>query len=472
MYIPEQVEDPTSRPGLSMKATSSFRQPDYLTENDLPRYRIRCPIHGFIRFSENERKIIDHWIFRRLRHIRQLALTEMVYPGATHTRFEHSLGVMELATRAFDQLAASCGALLEKNLKQVAELNKKPLAIARQLVRLAGLLHDVGQACFSHAAETVIHGGRGHESLTFELVEEREFLGNELDKAYFAGFSRLLGKVLRGGAVMPPQLKVLKDLVSGEMDADRSDYLLRDSHHCGVEYGRFDHRRMVQCLDLHEAEAGTLEIALQRDGIHTFEALILARYQMNTQVYFHRLRRIYDYYLCQYFTEKGREYFDSRGKILAQTDIQAMAMILHDAETRKGGQAKWAVRIRDRNHHRVVHETGEDANAMDLAHSKRLLDKQRDKFTKIEFVPDEAAAWIHKLLLPEDTEPTGWVALSLIEPNGEARYLGSRSHILRRIPRRFQVARIFADISRDREDQLRTIRSFALDEYRKLGGQS
>jgi HD superfamily phosphohydrolase len=76
---------------------------------------------------------------------------------------------------------------------------------------------------------------------------------------------------------MPPQLKVLKDLVSGEMDADRSDYLLRDSHHCGVEYGRFDHRRMIQCLDLHEAEGGTLEIALHRDGIHTFEAKKPAR---------------------------------------------------------------------------------------------------------------------------------------------------------------------------------------------------
>ncbi len=455
-----------------MKVTSSFRQPEYLTENDVPRYRIRCPVHGFIRFSENERKLIDHWIFRRLRHIRQLALTDMVYPGATHTRFEHSLGVMELAGRAFDHLAATRGDLLEGNLKKVAELGGAPLAIARQVVRLAGLLHDVGHACFSHAAETVIHEGSGHESFTYELVEEKEFLGIELDKAYFAGFSGLLGKVLRGGAVMPPQLKVLKDLVSGEMDADRSDYLLRDSHHCGVEYGRFDHRRMVQCLDLHEADGGALEIGLHRDGIHTFEALILARYQMNTQVYFHRIRRIYDYYLCQYFTQKGHEAFDSAKKILDQTDIQAMATILHDAETGKGEQAKWAVRIRDRNHHRVVHETGEDANAMDLRHSGRLLENLRENFPMVDFVPDVASATIHKLLLPEDTEATGLVALPLIEPSGESHYLGARSHILRRTPRRFQVARIFADIGRDNVDLLRTIRSFALDEFLKLGGQS
>src|SRR3984893_11585037 len=114
---------------------------------------------------------------------------------------------------------------------------------------------------------------------------------------------------------------------------------------------------MIQCLDLHEAAGGALEIALHRDGIHTFEAMILARYQMNTQVYFHRIRRIYDYYLRQYFTEKGQAEFDSPEKILAQTDIRAMAGILQEADTGINPQAKWAVRIRDRHHHRVIHET-------------------------------------------------------------------------------------------------------------------
>jgi hypothetical protein len=149
-----------------------------------------------------------------------------------------------------------------------------------------------------------------------------------------------------------------------------------------------------------------------------------------------------------------------------------MAMILYDAEMGKGGQAKWAVRIRDRNHHRVVHETGEDAGAMDLKHSGRLLEKLREKFPKVDFVFDVAKASIHKLLLPEDPEATGLVALPVIEPSGEFHYLGARSHILRRMPKHFQVARVFADIGRDNEELLRTIGSFAHDEYRKLGGQS
>jgi hypothetical protein len=148
-----------------------------------------------------------------------------------------------------------------------------------------------------------------------------------------------------------------------------------------------------------------------------------------------------------------------------------MAMILHDAETGQGEHAKWAARIRDRNHHRVVHETGEDANVMDLRHSGTLLEQLKGQYPSIEFIPDRASSAIHKLLLPEDQEEAGLVALPLIESSGEARYLGERSHILKRVPRRFQVARIFADISRDNNALLRTIRSFALGEYRKLGGR-
>src|SRR5260370_14497158 len=134
-----------------------------------------------------------------------------------------------------------------------------------------------------------------------------------------------------------------------------------------------------------------------------------------------------------------------------------MAMILHDADMGNAPQAKWAIRIRDRNHHRVVHETGEDAGAMDLKHSGRLLEKLREKFPKIDFVFDVATAWIHKLLLPTHPEATGWVELPLIESSGETHYFGARSHILRQSPKRFQVARVFADIGRDNEELLRRI---------------
>src|SRR5579884_639571 len=97
--------------------------------------RVRCPIHGFIHYSDAERQIIDHPIFQRLRYIRQLALAEYVYPGATHTRFEHSLGVMEVATRAFDVLARKRAALLESTFKSVEGFDSDTIKRARQILR-------------------------------------------------------------------------------------------------------------------------------------------------------------------------------------------------------------------------------------------------------------------------------------------------------------------------------------------------
>jgi HD superfamily phosphohydrolase len=157
---------------------------EFLTDADIATNRVRCPVHGFIRFSENERAVIDHRLFRRLRYIRQLALTELIYPGASHTRFEHSLGVMELATRAFDALAAKHGDLLEYTFSKVDGLNDRSLAKARQALRLAALLHDVGHSSFSHAAEDVVHKGSGHEELSVKIIRQSELMGGLLTERY------------------------------------------------------------------------------------------------------------------------------------------------------------------------------------------------------------------------------------------------------------------------------------------------
>src|SRR5262245_33437118 len=204
---------------------SGFRQPTYLSDADEPSNKVRCPIHGFIHYSPNERKILANRIVQRLRYIRQLALTELIYPGACHSRLEHSLGVMHLATAAFDMLAAKHGDRLEAEFQVVAGFESKPLAMARQVMRIAALLHDVGHAAFSHAAEGAVHKDLGHETLSVQLITKPEFLGSLLNGLYGDGFSDRAAKVLLGPPELPPQLQVLKDLVSGEMDADRSDYL-------------------------------------------------------------------------------------------------------------------------------------------------------------------------------------------------------------------------------------------------------
>jgi HD superfamily phosphohydrolase len=427
----------------------SFRQPAYLPGDHEPRHRVRCPIHGFIRFSESERQIIDHWLFRRLRWIRQLALTEYVYPGATHTRFEHSLGVMDVAGRIFDALARTKGELLEDRFRTVAQIADAPLEKGRQLVRLAALLHDVGHCCFSHAAEEVIQQGADHEQLTWHVLETDALLGGELDRLFFPGAGKMTAQIIAGSKKnLPPQLQVLKDIVSGQIDADRTDYLLRDSHHCGVDYGRFDYRRMIECLTLREDPDGTggLEIAIQGDGIHTFEALILARYQMNTQVYYHRLRRIYDLYLKEYFRAKGSADFDTPEKVLTHTDVTMMANIVADADKKGETYQPWAERIRDRRHHREVYATGEDVGASEIKKVTAVFSRVQAEFKDADCQFDIATVEIHKLLLPDDRDDMGLVPFWLINRDRTATLFGERSRILRHVPRWFRVARIYADL--------------------------
>lgn len=308
-----------------MAGNSIYRQPQYLGASHEPVHRVRCAVHGFIRYSQSERRVIDHPIFRRLRYIRQLALTELVYPGATHTRFEHSLGVMEMSARIFDRLAAENGAQMEETFAEVDVLRYETMARARQVCRLAALLHDTGHCCFSHAAEPVIHEGSNHEALTVYLLETPELMGRHLDTEYFEGCAKLAASLIKPKTAPAPQVQMLRDIVSGQVDADRSDYLLRDSHHCGVDYGRFDHRRLIECLTgWRDDDTGELVVGIKRDGIHSFESLILARYQMNTQVYYHRLRRIYDIYLERYFRSLDKAEFESAEKILSWNDIKAL----------------------------------------------------------------------------------------------------------------------------------------------------
>lgn len=449
---------------------SGYRQPKFLPGDNEPRHRVRCPVHGFIRYSENERRIIDHPLFRRLRYIRQLALTEFVYPGASHTRFEHSLGVMEVATRAFDSLAAKRGDVLEATFKEVAGFEERPMALARQYLRLAALLHDVGHASFSHAAETIAHRGLGHEALSIQIVREDGYLASTLDRLFGAGCARGVAQILEGAPELAPQLQVLQDLVSGQMDADRTDYLRRDSHHCGVEYGYFDYRRMIECLELEADDEGRLQIALHRDGIHAFEALILARYQMNTQVYYHRLRRIYDIYLLRYFEALGDEAPTTPDQVMAQNDVTMMARILEDAERGEGDRQKWARRITERDHHCVVHETGVGVDAVGLRHSRDVLSALRQRYPDHEFLMDKASASIHKLLVPGDHDEEGLVALSLVGRDGLTRLVGEESQVLRHIPKQFQCVRIFANVPRGQKDLRREMQELSARVWRDRGG--
>ncbi len=241
---------------------------------------LRDPIHGFIALSDKESAIVDTPLFQRLRRIKQLALASLVYPGALHTRFEHSLGVAHLAQKLADRLL------------------KDEDSDARSTVRLAALLHDIGHGPFSHVSESVLEKlCRGeekiagaveekiHEKLTHALIMTSPELAKlvcERDREAVVGL--LSGR--RGS-------RLARGIVSGPLDADKLDYLLRDSYFCGVKYGVYDIDRLVATL-VRFRSGDDYSLGVGGDGLHSLEQFVLAKYYMTTQVYRHRLRLITD----------------------------------------------------------------------------------------------------------------------------------------------------------------------------------
>ena len=376
-------------------------------------------------------------------------MTYLVYPGAMHSRFEHSLGVMELATQAFDLLALKHREKLVEELKQVPELSEGTLARARQTVRLMALLHDVGHPAFSHAAESTIPGG-DHEKLSVHIIES--VVGPEIDKTFFEGASSLLKRLMEKSQ----ELTFMREFVASQMDMDRTDYLRRDSIHCGVEYGVFDSRRLIDSLTvIVNPDSGRLQLGIQRGGEHTFEALILARYQMNTQVYLHRIRRIYDYYLTEYMKLWGAENHKTFEDVLKHDDTSVLMEIRRDSQS-DNDRTKWAKRIVERNHHRRVLETGDYADEQRLRRMTRVNRELQQKYPDIDFYLDDAKHDIHKLTVPGEQDPQKVEDLYIAEKDGKLKVLTEDSAIIGKIPKRVRTVRIFADAKGKLLEEIRT----------------
>lgn len=217
-------------------------------------HEIRDPIHTFIRLDDADRRVLNSRPFQRLRHIHQLAMTFLVYPGATHRRFEHSLGVMDLATRIFDIVTdpANVSAEVREFLPELSSADRK--SYWRRVMRMAALCHDIGHLPFSHAAEKeLLPGGWDHERLTRDLISS-----GEMKDIWRSGEPPLKPEHIVKLAVGPKKAADLEftdwealvsEIIVGDaFGADRMDYLLRDSHHMGVAYGKFDHHRLIDTL--------------------------------------------------------------------------------------------------------------------------------------------------------------------------------------------------------------------------------
>ncbi|MEX2171328.1 MAG: HD domain-containing protein [Pirellulales bacterium] len=330
-------------------------------------HEVRDGIHGFILFDQFEKQLIDSEPMQRLRCIHQLAMCYQVYPGATHKRFEHSLGVMEIATRIFDRLFSQ--RLPDEIHARVSnECTPEQLQYWQRIVRIAGLLHDVGPLPFSHAAEELLPAGWNHERITVEMLRNSELAAilrahkPRIDPEDVIDVAWDIKKRTKtdSSVNLSPWKTLLNEIVCGNtFGADRIDYLLRDSWHAGVAYGRFDPDRLISGLTT-LIDPGNEEIALGLEigAIHSAEALLLARYFMYTQVYFHDVRRVYDLHLQQFlqaWLDGGRFPADWR-RVIQVTDHEALVAMREAAQDTQSPLHELANRALARRHFRTVYE--------------------------------------------------------------------------------------------------------------------
>ena len=343
---------------------------------------IHDPIHGTIEVSPAEIKLIDSRPFQRLRHIKQLGFADLAFPGATHTRYAHSLGAMEMATR-----------LVERVLIPL-ELEEADAARLRQIVRLAVLFHDIGHPPRSHVSEKVMPSVRElnigawvgevdrqatHEDYTVKLLIDSELTGlieQELGGEGISG-ARLAALVMGrpppgdedafkiGGRDVLP---LLTQIVSSEVDADRMDYLRRDAYYTGVSYGQFDHVWLTNNLTAVEHE-GRWCMALKHKGVWAFENFLLARYHMFLAVYLHHTAICFDHLLGRFYESGDYELpGDSEGYL--ETDDLHLMMHLRQSDN------PWARAVVQRRPYRLLVETHDFGGHED---SSRIETLRRDE---------------------------------------------------------------------------------------------
>lgn len=284
---------------------------------------IRDPVHGSIHILDEEIPIIRDDFFQRLRNIKQLGFSEYVFPGATHTRFLHSIGVMNVAEKAFDRLFKET--LSEKDIQRLKETFK-----------LACLLHDVGHAPLSHSTETVMpklselhipadflskkdqvsERQATHEDYTIKSIVDSSFAASfSLVEKKFGVQRKHIADLITGHTSDPSYFTVkginyfpiLHQLVSSELDCDRMDYLLRDSYFCGVSYGSYDLDWLLDNLELC-IENNTAYLGINERAVVTFDDFLLSRYHMFIMVYFHYRAVCLEQLLFKYFKTSPLEY--------------------------------------------------------------------------------------------------------------------------------------------------------------------
>ena len=293
---------------------------------------INDAIHRTIILSQKEERVVDHPYVQRLRYVRQLGFVPYVYPSATHDRFSHSLGTMHIAGLLAHQM------LNNEGVSAIARiLSPEQKEFLTRIVRLAGLLHDVGHAPFSHPAETAMPDVSSLALSRQWLIypdERRRATHEDYSVLLIAGMTEGKDAVLTAeeaeiisSLVHHKKIKIpsswkdhfsedlhpeslhcfVRLLVSSNLDADRMDYLLRDSHFTGVTYGHYDIPWLISNLGALERD-GDYVMSIADSGVGAFEHYIFARYHMYIQVYMHKTVKCFEYYFQKALAEGETRY--------------------------------------------------------------------------------------------------------------------------------------------------------------------
>jgi HD superfamily phosphohydrolase len=352
-------------------------------------HELRDPIYNFVHYSAKEKKAINSRPIQRLRYIHQLAFTYLVYPGATHKRFEHSLGVMELASRVYD-VVTDPNNILDNSIRDIIPNSAFEQQYWRQTLRMAALLHDTGHLPFSHAAEReLLPDDWNHEMLTAEIIRSDEMIKiwNDLKIQTEDVVKLAIGKRYCKDCNFTDWEAILSEIIVGDaLGVDRMDYLLRDSHHTGVAYGKFDHHRLIETMRIlpKSYNDGSKEPALgvEDGGLHAVESMLLARYFMYTQLYFHRVRRIYDIHLKEFLKKWLQNGFFPTDveNHLQTTDNEVLAGLFKVVRDQTHPGHEYAERIVARNHFRLLYDRKQEDISKNLEAPKAIYNELCKKF--------------------------------------------------------------------------------------------
>ena len=269
---------------------------------------IKDPVHGYVYITEVEKEIIDSFPVQRLHRLRQLAGAEYVYPGANHTRFEHSVGVLHLA------------GLLVENPNLSEHLSEDEA----QMIRVAALLHDMGHGPFSHVFEHVLIKflNKTHEDMTTWVIQKSE-LGEIINRLGYD--PDVVGK-LAVGSLHKPGKAFMDQIIRSAVDVDKLDFVVRDTYHTGAEYGYVDIFRLIHMLDILDEN-----LAVDLGALSALESFILARMESFKSIYFHRVSRAAQIMIAmameQAKDELGLIDFKSPEEYLALNDYTVWAML-------------------------------------------------------------------------------------------------------------------------------------------------